>query len=278
MVITPEELSFARLVLKKGWVPKDALEQALKDVDRLRNEDPSLTLYGYLAERGLLSTDRIDAAWNEVQSALAAARPAPARARPRREEDYAPEDEEDEGPQNAVQAVIQYFRNMPFWGASALLHLVVIILLMNIVRGVEEKKVEEVSIGVVMKQAAPKPPTYDPLRKRDIKRREFVPGPTNKDLKDPVIIKREVTEVTADIPLGTSLENVTNVQIGDPNVVSTGVNDAIGIGGGAAGAYGQRWGKGSLSNEGGSEATESAVRAALEWLMRHQNEDGSWSC
>jgi hypothetical protein len=280
MMITPEELSFARLVRKKGWVPKDALEQALKDVDRLRNEDPSLTLYGYLAERGLLSTDRIDAAWNEVQSALAAARPAPARARPRREEDYAPEDEEDEGPQNAVQAVVQYFRNMPFWGASALLHLVVIILLLNIVRGVEEKKPEDKPfvIGPTPK-VAHKPPVYDPTRKRDIKRRDFVPGPTDKDLKDPVIIKREVDEVTADISPGTSLENVTNVQIGDPNVVSPGVNDAIGIGGDAAGAYGTPYESRITRNSpDGSVETEDAVRAALEWLRRHQNEDGSWSC
>ncbi|HAK93949.1 MAG TPA: hypothetical protein DCM87_02790 [Planctomycetes bacterium] len=261
-------------------MPKDSLEQAIKEVDRLRSEDPSLTLYGYLAERGLLSTERIDEAWNEVRSGAAVPQPAPARSRPRREEDDAPEEEEeeDEGPQNAVQAVVQYFRNMPFWGASALLHLVLIILFMNIVRSEEEKKVEDVVITAVMKQAAPKPPPYDPTRKRAMKRREAVPGPKNTNVKDPIILKKEVTEVTPDIPLGTSLENLTNVQIADPNVVSTGVNDAIGIGGGAAGAYGQRWGKGSLSNEGGTEATEEAVRAALEWLRRHQNEDGSWSC
>src|SRR5690606_29468714 len=44
-----------------------------------------------------------------------------------------------------------------------------------------------------------------------------------------------------------------------------------------SGAFGDRTGKGALLPEGGSKATESAVRAALEWLRRHQDEDGKWS-
>jgi hypothetical protein len=48
------------------------------------------------------------------------------------------------------------------------------------------------------------------------------------------------------------------------------------VGGGAAGAYGQRWGKGDVVREGGSAATESAVRKNLVWLRRHQSSDGRW--
>ncbi len=64
-----------------------------------------------------------------------------------------------------------------------------------------------------------------------------------------------------------------------PITASSGINEAIGVGGGAgsgsAGAFNVRLG---ILQEGGSKATEEAVRAALEWLRRHQNEDGSWSC
>jgi len=41
-------------------------------------------------------------------------------------------------------------------------------------------------------------------------------------------------------------------------------------------AHGQRSGKASLGREGGSEATEKAVRGALSWLARHQEADGRW--
>jgi len=59
---------------------------------------------------------------------------------------------------------------------------------------------------------------------------------------------------------------------------SESVVDAFGVGGGAAGTYGQRFGKGSLAREGGSKATEEAIVAALRWLVRHQDADGKWDC
>lgn len=36
--------------------------------------------------------------------------------------------------------------------------------------------------------------------------------------------------------------------------------------------------KSTLASEGGSEATEAAILAALYWLTRHQHPDGNWSC
>lgn len=44
----------------------------------------------------------------------------------------------------------------------------------------------------------------------------------------------------------------------------------------APSAWGQRWGKGSLSREGGSEGTESAVSASLRWLKRHQDSESAF--
>src|SRR6185369_14311659 len=60
-----------------------------------------------------------------------------------------------------------------------------------------------------------------------------------------------------------------------------GVYDAMGVGGGGGGGgrYGGRFGgrENLVARGGGTRATESAVLAALKWLARHQNPDGSWS-
>jgi hypothetical protein len=93
----------------------------------------------------------------------------------------------------------------------------------------------------------------------------------DKIVERPVIILEEETEITTDIPRGTSFENLSN-----KNLQSNSCVDAYGIGGGAAGAYGSRWGRGSFANEGGSPGTEDAVVAALRWLHFHQDLDGRW--
>ena len=90
-------------------------------------------------------------------------------------------------------------------------------------------------------------------------------------VEKPIILLEEEVEITKDIPRGTSFDNLSN-----KNLDSTSCVDAYGIGGGRAGAYGQRWGKGSLAREGGSPGTESAVTAALRWLYFHQDKNGMW--
>jgi len=92
-----------------------------------------------------------------------------------------------------------------------------------------------------------------------------------KMVEKPIIILEEEVEITKDIPRGTSFDNLSN-----KNLDSTSCIDAYGIGGGRAGAYGQRRGKGSLAREGGSPGTESAVTAALRWLHFHQDKNGQW--
>ena len=185
-------------------------------------------------------------------------------------------------PEEGSAEKVEWLRNMPCWALSALLHLILIVFFISMVRETTRKKEVDVPIAVAVPPAPAtqaKPPPYDPTRKRDVQRTARVPGPKDPKIKDPVVLKREVEEVAVDMPQGTSLDNLTNVNLENSSAGNqTGINDAIGLGGGVAGAYGERWGKGSLSREGGSEGTEDCVRAALEWLRRHQSPDGSWKC
>ena len=176
-------------------------------------------------------------------------------------EEYAGDDEEQEEFEKPA-----WLREMPYWAISAVLHLILVLIMVAVVVYEEGPKKEEIDIIVRQK---PKPPPYDRTLKRDIKKTPKILH--EKKIKDP-IIQKKIDEITPDIPKGTDLDNRTNVHLDAHSI-----NTSIGVGGGKAGAYGERTGKGSLVREGGSPGTESAVRAALEWLRRHQNPDGSWS-
>jgi hypothetical protein len=66
--------------------------------------------------------------------------------------------------------------------------------------------------------------------------------------------------------------------VSDKPFKGKGTYDVIGGGGGGGGRYGSRLGgkKNLVSRGGGGSDTEGAVLAALKWLSRHQNADGSW--
>ncbi len=174
------------------------------------------------------------------------------------EEEY---DDEEEG------AVLPgWMGDAPWWAISAVLHLVILLLIGGLV--LTETGADAERRTAIMKRHY-KPPPYDPTKKRAMKRKT---GVIKK--KDKKLIKRlRPDKITPDIPKGTSFDNLSNKNLKYKSLV-----DVFGMAGGAAGAYGHRLGHGSLISEGGSEATEEAVRAALEWLKRHQNADGSWSC
>ena len=147
-----------------------------------------------------------------------------------------------------------------------MLHLVILLLIGGIVMTTTGEAGQR---EAAIMQRSYKAPPYDPRKKRAMKRQTGVIKKTDQKL-----IKRlKPDKITPDIPKGTSFDNLSN-----KNLRHTGLVDVFGAGGGAAGAFGHRLGHGSLISEGGNEATEEAVRAALEWLKRHQNPDGSWSC
>ncbi|MBN1443479.1 MAG: terpene cyclase/mutase family protein, partial [Planctomycetes bacterium] len=157
----------------------------------------------------------------------------------------------------------------PYWAISAILHLILFLIIMAVPFAQSVMKTEEEK-AIVMRHNRRKPPPYDPIRDRDIVRRERIPHP--KEIPQPVI-PRKIDEVATEIPRGTDLEKQSNF-----NLDADSINAAIGMGGAAAGAYGRPRGSGSHIDIGATPQTEGAVRAALEWLRRHQNPDGSWSC
>jgi hypothetical protein len=130
--------------------------------------------------------------------------------------------------------------------------------------------------------AKEKPPEYDEKMKRDIfKNPNEIQHETQ--VENPVLVHEEV-EVTDHFETANDMESETargqEDAISDIPLGGTGVSGSIGVGGGGmAGCFGYRDGGGrkhAVARFGGSPATESAVEAALQWLARHQEADGSW--
>ncbi len=168
-----------------------------------------------------------------------------------------------DGDENVVYERPRWLTETPYWAISAVLHLALVLVLLAILLPEKEKEPPAPAITVRPPQ---KVPEYDPTRKRDVKRNQEILSRKPTELPE----RRKPDEVTPDIPKGTSLDNQTNVH--RANDLAT----PIGITGGAASLYGERSHRGTIIAEGGSVATEEAVRAALEWLMRHQGSDGGW--
>lgn len=152
------------------------------------------------------------------------------------------------------------------YGISVLVHLAILAILAAIIITSPPQEKE----AVVIAKREVKPQEFDEELKRDMEKKPQIQA--EEQVEKPIIILEEEVEVTSDVPKGTDLSNMSN-----KNLDSNSVADAFGVGGGAAGAYGTRFGKGSLAREGGSEGTESAVTAALRWLKFHQSADGRWS-
>ena len=158
-------------------------------------------------------------------------------------------------------------REMPYWTISAVLHIFVILIIGGFILS---RKVIEADKNIdLVTRLKDNPPKYDPEKTRALERKPEILK--QQIIKDPVIT-RLPEEITTEIPKGTDLNNLSNV-----NHDSSMVNDMIGVGGGAAGPRGQRIGQWrARENPGGEPASESAVLAALEWLWRHQDADGGW--
>ncbi|HOX05102.1 MAG TPA: terpene cyclase/mutase family protein [Planctomycetota bacterium] len=169
---------------------------------------------------------------------------------------------------------------LPWWVISAAAHAVIFLLIALLATAVAPMRSDEVIISTdVIKQ---KPPEYDPQKKRDIfKNTKDIQAETT--VENPVVVheKAEESEVfETDNNMDKRTARGSEDAISDIPLGGTGTVGSIGVGGGGmAGVFGYRDGGGrrkAVGRFGGSEATESAVEAALRWLARHQDKDGSW--
>ncbi len=148
--------------------------------------------------------------------------------------------------------------SMPYFALSALWHVIVLLILFLLVVTVRDDESEEV-----------------PFVARSLSRVE-VPNPTGPveapklERVRPNFQARRVEEIVTEIPKGTDLRQR------DLTFHDLSLDDALGLSGATSGIYGLRSSKSSLGSEGGGAGTQNAVRAALRWLARHQEPDGSW--
>lgn len=150
------------------------------------------------------------------------------------------------------------------YGISIAVHVAILLVLATIL--IATPPPEAVAQLQVVPRAA-EPPRLEE-RTPDLKDSPLVP--LEEPVETPIIILNEEVEITTDVPKGVSFDNPSNVHLDARDI-----NDAIGTGGGASGAYGSRFGHGSPGEGGGPETTNS-VRDALEWLADHQSPDGRW--
>ena len=169
---------------------------------------------------------------------------------------------------------------LPWWVISAVIHGVIFLLATLLTVALPNPQVDEVTITSDV--AKEKPPEFDHKKKRDIfKNPQEVQHETK--VTNPVVV-HEKTEISDHFETDNDMDNQTargtQDAISDIPLGGTGVTGVMGVGGGGmAGCFGYRDGGGrkrAVARFGGSPATESAVEAALRWLKRHQEADGSW--
>jgi len=201
------------------------------------------------------------------------------------DDDLPPDDElldEDELGEEEPEDLEERERNAAIagWGTSLALHAVVLIIL-----GVIAVATNLLTDAPPTRTANIEPPPPPPEEEREL--RDLNPVDTEieaeVEVETPVVttveveveeIQTEDEEVTEDAVAKGREEAKSTAETG-----GTGAFMAIGGGGGASGAFGNRTGGGkkrALGQYGGSRASESAVEAALRWFKRHQSPNGMW--
>jgi len=159
-----------------------------------------------------------------------------------------------------------WLRAAPCWAASAALHALLIVVIGSIVISVQGRKEEE-TVVLARVTTPPDPPEIRKDAELDVESNPEIVHP--REVEQPVV-EQQLPEVKVDIPEGTP-ENLS-----DTDLRANAVHNAIAVGDGAAGPYGQR-GRGRATGRAGVQRRSiNAVLAALDWLCRHQDPAGGW--
>ena len=164
--------------------------------------------------------------------------------------------------QSFQEIMADQLRHAPWLMLSIVIHGLVglIFYLMPSSSTVEEEKVVEI-----------KPPEQVEVPEEEP---EPEPEPEPEETEEePVLQDTEVTEVAEQ---SENFEEFSDTNFKESAFDSNQWNAAVGLGGGAGGKYGGRGGgRGGLGGRGG-KATARAIELALEWLKKHQDDDGRW--
>ena len=180
-------------------------------------------------------------------------------------------DTEDEG-REAVAAVSG-------WGISIAMHAIVLLLLAFVV--IAGQLLEE-PVPVRTAVIEPPPPPEEEKEERELTEVDIT---IEAEVEVETLVVNQLDVEIEEISIEDEVVSEVAEAKGREEAVSSsetggsGAFMALGAGGGAAGAFGNRSGGGkrrALGAFGGSRASESAVDAALRWFKRHQSPNGMW--
>jgi len=161
---------------------------------------------------------------------------------------------------------------------STIIHSILILLTILVVMSTNQKPKEDIIItSQIVEQLEDE---VEPEVQRDVvKEKVEVTVETIVETQVTVTMEETTDHNETDNNMEMATAEGTTDAISDSPQVGSGLMGNIGGGGGGGGTFGTRSGGGkkkALLRGGGSAKTESAVDAALRWLMRHQEKDGRW--
>lgn len=188
-------------------------------------------------------------------------------------------DDELEGEEEDGEGVDERVAGMSAWGISVVVHALILLIVGTVyfVNEITEKP------PINLTKIEPPPKKEQEREERDVVKPEQTANiDADIPVEEPMVTQLDlpVEEVQTEDPV--EMENKARGReeaVSSSEMASSGAFMAIGAGGGAAGAFGNRNGGGrrrAVGRYGGSRASESAVEAALKWFAIHQSPNGQW--